>query len=164
MTHPRKLGHPQADARPSTAPARVLELLDQSAFRPSTSTAIRTSFRRASASASPLPGPWRLNPAHHLRRSRVGARRFDPHKVIALLESLRHRLGISFLFIVPRSGRGADFADTVYRHESGEIVERGPTPQIFRGAAAPLHPNPAGRQSRSRSRCSGSEAISPAHG
>jgi len=58
-------------------------------------------------------------------------------QVIALLDDLRARLGISFLFIAHDLGVVRDFADTVIVMKSGEIVERGPTAQIF---SAPQHP------------------------
>ncbi|WP_316356203.1 ABC transporter ATP-binding protein [Devosia sp.] len=58
-------------------------------------------------------------------------------QVIALLDDLRKRLGISFLFIAHDLGVVRDFADTVIVMKSGEIVERGPTGDIF---AAPQHP------------------------
>jgi len=58
-------------------------------------------------------------------------------QVIALLDSLRARLGISFLFIAHDLGVVRDFADTVIVMKAGEIVERGPTAQIF---DAPAHP------------------------
>lgn len=58
-------------------------------------------------------------------------------QVIALLDSLRQRLGISFLFIAHDLGVVRDFADTVVVMKAGEIVERGPTAQIFE---APQHP------------------------
>ena len=58
-------------------------------------------------------------------------------QVIALLDDLRKRLGISFLFIAHDLGVVRDFADTVIVMKSGEIVERGPTGTIF---AAPQHP------------------------
>ncbi|KFC64563.1 Dipeptide transport ATP-binding protein DppD [Devosia sp. LC5] len=58
-------------------------------------------------------------------------------QVIALLDDLRERLGISFLFIAHDLGVVRDFADTVIVMKAGEIVERGPTEQIF---SAPSHP------------------------
>ncbi|MGB3337078.1 MAG: ABC transporter ATP-binding protein [Devosia sp.] len=58
-------------------------------------------------------------------------------QVIALLDGLRKRLGISFLFIAHDLGVVRDFADTVIVMKSGKIVERGPTGEIF---AAPQHP------------------------
>jgi peptide/nickel transport system ATP-binding protein len=58
-------------------------------------------------------------------------------QVIALLDDLRARLGISFLFIAHDLGVVRDFADTVIVMKAGEIVERGPTAQIF---DAPQHP------------------------
>lgn len=58
-------------------------------------------------------------------------------QVMALLDGLRQRLGISYLFIAHDLGVVRDFADTVLVMKSGEIVERGPTAQIF---SAPTHP------------------------
>jgi len=58
-------------------------------------------------------------------------------QVIALLDDLRRRLGISFLFIAHDLGVVRDFADTVLVMKSGEIVERGPTARIF---THPQHP------------------------
>jgi len=58
-------------------------------------------------------------------------------QVIALLDGLRQRLGISFLFIAHDLGVVRDFADTVIVMNKGEIVERGPTAQIFDN---PQHP------------------------
>jgi peptide/nickel transport system ATP-binding protein len=58
-------------------------------------------------------------------------------QVIALLDDLRKRLGISFLFIAHDLGVVRDFADTVVVMKSGEIVERGPTSLIFDN---PCHP------------------------
>ncbi|MGV8834221.1 MAG: ABC transporter ATP-binding protein [Devosia sp.] len=57
-------------------------------------------------------------------------------QVIALLDGLRARLGISFLFIAHDLGVVRDFADTVIVMQAGQIVERGPTAQIFE---APQH-------------------------
>ena len=73
-------------------------------------------------------------------------------QVIKLLDDLRARLGISYLFIAHDLGVVRDFADTVIVMKSGEIVERGPTAQIFdapqhaytqRLLAANLDPDPA---------------------
>ena len=58
-------------------------------------------------------------------------------QVIALLDDLRKRLNISFLFIAHDLGVVRDFADTVIVMKAGEIVERGPTAQIFDN---PQHP------------------------
>ena len=58
-------------------------------------------------------------------------------QVIALLDDLRKRLGISFLFIAHDLGVVRDFADTVIVMKAGEIVERGPTSLIFE---SPQHP------------------------
>ena len=58
-------------------------------------------------------------------------------QVIALLDGLRQRLGISFLFIAHDLGVVRDFADTVLVMNAGRIVEAGPTGQIF---SAPQHP------------------------
>src|SRR5690606_11004617 len=72
-------------------------------------------------------------------------------QVVALLDGLRQRLGISFIFIAHDLGVVRDFADTVIVMKSGEIVEMGPTEQIFdaprepytqRLLAANLDPDP----------------------
>jgi len=58
-------------------------------------------------------------------------------QVIALLDSLRQRLGISFIFIAHDLGVVRDFADTVIVMKAGEIVEMGPTAQIFEAPREP---------------------------
>ncbi|WMT90392.1 ABC transporter ATP-binding protein [Pelagibacterium sp. H642] len=58
-------------------------------------------------------------------------------QVMALLDGLREKLGISYLFIAHDLGVVRDFADMVLVMKSGEIVERGPTEQVFN---APRHP------------------------
>lgn len=58
-------------------------------------------------------------------------------QVMKLLDDLRQRLGISYLFIAHDLGVVRDFADTVVVMKSGEIVESGPTAKIF---DAPEHP------------------------
>ncbi len=58
-------------------------------------------------------------------------------QVMKLLDDLRQRLGISYLFIAHDLGVVRDFADTVVVMKSGEIVESGPTAKIF---DAPVHP------------------------
>ena len=57
-------------------------------------------------------------------------------QVIKLLDGLRERLGISFLFIAHDLGVVRDFADTVIVMKAGEIVEEGPTEAVFN---APRH-------------------------
>ncbi|HWJ88935.1 MAG TPA: ABC transporter ATP-binding protein [Pelagibacterium sp.] len=58
-------------------------------------------------------------------------------QVMALLDDLRAKLGISYLFIAHDLGVVRDFADTVLVMKEGEIVEQGPTEAIF---SAPQHP------------------------
>ena len=58
-------------------------------------------------------------------------------QVMALLDDLRNRLGISYLFIAHDLGVVRDFADTVIVMKAGEIVEHRPTEAIF---ASPEHP------------------------
>lgn len=57
-------------------------------------------------------------------------------QVMALLDDLRNRLGISYLFIAHDLGVVRDFADTVIVMKDGEIVEHSPTEAIF---SAPQH-------------------------
>ena len=88
-------------------------------------------------------------------------------QVIALLDSLRQRLGISFLFIAHDLGVVRDFADTVIVMNKGEIVERGPTAQIFdnpqhaytqRLLAANLDPDPDVQARRRRAASAAADA------
>src|SRR5690606_27240219 len=78
-------------------------------------------------------------------------------QVITLLGRLREELGISFLFIAHDLGVVRDFADTVIVMKAGEIVEQGPTLQIFdeprhpytqRLLAAALDPDPDVQEGR----------------
>ncbi|MCT7373989.1 ABC transporter ATP-binding protein [Chelativorans salis] len=58
-------------------------------------------------------------------------------QVMALLDGLRKKFGISYLFIAHDLGVVRDFADMVLVMKSGEIVEGGPTEKVFN---APEHP------------------------
>ncbi|OCC03712.1 ABC transporter ATP-binding protein [Labrys sp. WJW] len=52
-------------------------------------------------------------------------------RIIALLRSLRSRLGVSILFISHDLGVVADLCDRVLVLQAGRIVEEGPTAQVF---------------------------------
>ena len=58
-------------------------------------------------------------------------------QILTLLKSLQARLGMAMLFITHDLGIVRRMADTTCVMTQGEIVERGPTEQIF---AAPQHP------------------------
>ncbi len=58
-------------------------------------------------------------------------------QILGLLQSLKQQLGLSYLFITHDLSVARDFADRVAVMYLGQIVEEGPTEQIF---AAPLHP------------------------
>ena len=82
-------------------------------------------------------------------------------QVMALLDELRGRLGISYLFIAHDLGVVRDFADSVIVMKDGEIVEHGPTETIFssptqpytkRLLAANLDPDPDVQAQRRRTR------------
>jgi len=59
------------------------------------------------------------------------------NQIIALLDSLRHTLGVSYLFISHDLSVVRRIADRVLVMYAGEIVEEGPTEQVFR---EPVHP------------------------
>jgi peptide/nickel transport system ATP-binding protein len=58
-------------------------------------------------------------------------------QVMALLKALRADLGLSYLFIAHDLGVVRDFCDRILVMHDGEIVESGPTEQVF---SAPQHP------------------------
>ncbi|HBD89391.1 MAG TPA: ABC transporter ATP-binding protein [Gemmobacter sp.] len=90
-------------------------------------------------------------------------------QVIELLDGLRRELGLSYLFIAHDLPVVRDFADRVIVMKSGEIVEEGPTGQIFDRPrqpytrallAASLDPDPVVQAARRATRQS--EGLVPA--
>ena len=64
-------------------------------------------------------------------------------QILRLLASLKRDFGLSILLITHDLGIVARVADRVSVMYAGEVVERAPTAQLFRCAAASLHPRPA---------------------
>ena len=70
-------------------------------------------------------------------------------QIVDLLRDLQTRHGLAYLFISHDLRVVRALSDEVLVMQDGEIVERGPTEQIFE-RPAPLHPRPDGRRLRPR--------------
>ena len=65
-------------------------------------------------------------------------------QIVDLLRDLQRRHGLAYLFISHDLRVVRAMSHEVMVMKDGEVVERGPTEQIFDGAAAPLHPGADG--------------------
>jgi peptide/nickel transport system ATP-binding protein len=112
--------------------ARVIELLEQVGLSPEHIDRYPHQFSGGQRQRIAIARALALEPELIICDEAVSALDVSIQaQVIALLDSLRERLGISFLFIAHDLGVVRDFADTVIVMKSGEIVEHGPTAQIF---------------------------------
>ena len=69
-------------------------------------------------------------------------------EILALLLKLRETLGLGVLVVTHDLGLAWNIADRIAVMYLGRVVESGPTEEVLRDAAAPLHPGAALRRAR----------------
>ena len=108
------------------------------ALGPSTTTAIRTSSREASASGSGSRGPWRCKPKLIIADEPVSALDVSIQaQIINLLEDLQDEFDLTYLFVAHDLGVVRHVADRIAVMYLGKIVEIGPAEEVY---SNPVHP------------------------
>ncbi len=72
-------------------------------------------------------------------------------QIIALLQEIQRRLGMSLLFITHDLGIVRKIAQTVCVMKDGKIVEQGAVERIFTAPGTSLHPRASRRRAEARS-------------
>ena len=142
--------------------ARVAELLGQVGLAPEMAGRYPHQFSGGQRQRIAIARALALEPQLIIRDEAVSALDVSVQaQVIALLDDLRKRLGISFIFIAHDLPVVRDFADHVMVMEKGRVVELGPVRQVFdaprqpytqRLLAAGLDPDPEVQAQRREAR------------
>ena len=118
--------------------AKVLELLDLVGLKPEHAERYPHQFSGGQRQRIAIARALAVEPRIIICDEAVSALDVSVQaQVIKLLDSLRTRLGVAFIFIAHDLPVVRDFADRVIVMKDGEIVERGTVAQIFE---APSHP------------------------
>jgi peptide/nickel transport system ATP-binding protein len=118
--------------------AKVLELLDLVGLKPEHAERYPHQFSGGQRQRIAIARALAVEPRIIICDEAVSALDVSVQaQVIKLLDSLRTRLGVAFIFIAHDLPVVRDFADRVIVMKDGEIVERGTVAQIF---DAPAHP------------------------